>query len=66
MKLIAPKAKGKCSFVAPPAQCSMSKTDFAKRFAAKPVHQVGDDTNPFSLVQFAREFLARQFRKPGR
>lgn len=62
MKLIAPKAKGKCSFLAPPAQSSMSKTDFAERFAAVPVHELGNDTNPFALMQFATEMQARMTR----
>ena len=63
MKLIAPKAVGKNTLVAPPARSSMSKSDFAERFAAKPVHQLGGDTNPFSLMQLATEIQARTSRQ---
>ncbi len=62
MKLFAPKASGASSLVAPPAQSSMSKADFAKRFAAAPVHELGNDANPFSLMQLAKEMQARMAR----
>lgn len=59
MKFIAPKAAGTSDLGASPARSGMSVVDFAERFAAKPIHRLGDDTNPFSTVQLATELQAR-------
>lgn len=37
----------------------MSKGAFAEAFGAVAVHEIGDDTNPFSLAQLAGDLQAR-------
>lgn len=59
MKLVAPKALGTEKLVAPKAGSSMSKEAFAEAFGAVAVHEIGEDTNPFSLAQLARDLQAR-------
>lgn len=59
MKLVAPKASGTEKLVAPKAETSMSKGAFAEAFGAVAVHEIGDDTNPFSLAQLAGDLQAR-------
>lgn len=59
MKFVAPKAPASEAFVVHKADSSMTKEAFAKAFGATPVHDNGDDTNPFSLAQFAGELEMR-------
>ncbi len=59
MMFVAPKAPGSQNFVAPRAKSSMSKEAFAAAFGASPVHEIGGDTNPFTLAQLAGELEKR-------
>lgn len=64
MRVVAKKAQGSKRIVAPRPPMAMTPEAFANAFGATPVGTVGDDYNPFSLLQL-REELERRLRSTG-
>ncbi len=64
MKIVARKSASSRKIIAPRAQAAITRDAFAEAFGAKTLGEIGDDTNPFSLLQLPDQ-LSKRLRSTG-
>ena len=64
MKIVARKSAGSRKIIAPRPKSAITPDAFAEAFGAKTLGEIGEDTNPFSLLHL-RDELSKRLRSTG-